>query len=186
MCFATAALIAGVAGTAISAGGQLEQGQATANAANYSAQVAKNNSEIAEQNAAYAVAAGVRGAADSSLKGAAKMGRLKASQAASGIDVNSGSAAEVQQSERELNKLDSETVLNNAELQAYGYRAQATGFRASSDLSKLTAEQAPIGAAIGAAGSTLSSASSLGFRWKTMGSGADAGASFTGVGSSPY
>ena len=43
MCFATAALIAGVAGTAVSAGGQLYAGAAKAQAANYSAEVAKNN-----------------------------------------------------------------------------------------------------------------------------------------------
>jgi hypothetical protein len=55
MCFATAALIAGVAGGAVSAGGQLYAGAAKAQAANYSAQVAANNATIAEQNADYAV-----------------------------------------------------------------------------------------------------------------------------------
>jgi hypothetical protein len=71
----------------------------------------------------------------------------------------------VQESERETNKLDTETVLNNAELQAYGYRSNATSFNAQAGLDEAEAEQAPIGADIGAAGGFLGSASSLGFKW---------------------
>ena len=178
MCFATAALIAGVAGAAVSAGGQIVQGQATASAANYRAQVAQNNATIAKQNADYAIAAGMQSAETQSLKGAAKGGAIKAGIAASGIDVNTGSAVDVRESQREAATLDTETVMNNAELQAYGYNAKATGFEAEAELDKLTAEQAPIGAAIGATGSLLSSASSLGFKWSGMGgTGSFSGAS---------
>ena len=144
-----------MAGAGISAYGQVEQGKATANAANYSSQVAANNATIANQNAAYATAAGETNAAATSLKGRAQSGKIKATQAASGIDVNTGSAVDVQEGNRETNKLDTETVLNNAELQAYGYRSAATGYTAQSQLDTATAEQAPIGADIGAAGGIL-------------------------------
>jgi hypothetical protein len=164
------ALAAGIAGAGISAAGAVEQGQATANAANYNAQVASNNATIATQNAAYATSAGQTQAATKSLQGAAAGGRIKAAQAASGIDVNSGSAVNVQQSQRETSKLDTETVLNNAELKAYGYRSNATGFQAQSGLETAEAEQAPIGADIGAAGGLLGSASSLGLKWSQAGS----------------
>lgn len=163
------ALAAGVIGGGISAAGQLEQGQATANAANYQAAVSSNNAIIAKQNADYAEKAGLVQATTQGLKGRSVGGKIKAAQGASGVDVNSGSNVDVQQSQREAAQLDSETVLNNTELQAYGYRNQATSFDAQSKLDKLTAEQAPIGAAIGATGSLLSSASSLGFKWSTMG-----------------
>lgn len=169
MAFAPLALAAGVIGAGVSAVGAVEQGQATANAANYQAQVAANNATIAQQNAAYATAAGIEQAGATSLKGAANLGRVKTSQAANNVDVNSGSALNVQTSAREQEKLDTETVLNNAELQAYGYRAQATGFTAQSGLEQLTAAQAPIGADIGAAGSLLSNASGLGFKWSGVG-----------------
>ena len=159
------ALAVGAAGTAVSAAGQIEQGQATANAANYSAEVAANNAKIANQNAEYAINAGQVKAADSSMKGAAVLGKIRAAQAASGIDVNTGSAADVQQSQAETSKLDTETVINNADLRAYGYRSEATGFKAQSGLDTAQAEQAPIGADIGAAGSSLSNASSLAFKW---------------------
>lgn len=164
-----AAAVAGVVGGGITAAGAVEQGAATKNAANYSAQVSANNATIATQNAAYATAAGQESAANESRKGAANVGRIKASQAASGIDVNSGSALGVQEGARETNKLDTETVLNNAELQAYGYRSQATSFTAESGLQTAQAEQAPIGADIGAAGGFLSSASGVASKWSQQG-----------------
>lgn len=170
------ALVAGLAGAGISAAGQVEQGQATATAANYNAQVAANNATIANQNATYATAAGQTQAAAKSLQGAAVGGRIKAAQAASGVDVNTGSAVNVQASQRETSKLDTETVLNNAELQAYGYRANATNFQATSGLETEEAEQAPIGADIGAAGGLLGSASSLGLKWSQLGPGGGPGA----------
>jgi hypothetical protein len=123
---AAAAPVLGLVGAATSAIDTIESGQATANAASYQAQVAQNNAIIAEQNAAYASEAGLASAAATSMKGAAASGKVKATQAASGIDVNTGSAVNVQASERETNVLNTETVLNNAELRAYGYRARAT------------------------------------------------------------
>ena len=161
------ALTAGIAGAGISGIGAVEAGQATANAANYSAEVARNNATIANQNADYSIAAGQRKTADTSMKNAANIGRIRGAQAASGIDVNSGSAEDVQVGNRETGQLDSETVLNNSELQAYGYRSQSTGFTAQAGLDTMTAEQAPIGSDIGAGGSLLSNASSLGFKWST-------------------
>jgi hypothetical protein len=129
--------------------------------------VATNNAIIAEQNATYASDAGLASAAASSLKGAAASGKIKATQAASGIDVNTGSAVNVQASERETNVLNAETVLNNAELQAYGYRAKATSEEAQAGLEKEEAAQATTGADIAAAGNLLSSASSVGAKWNS-------------------
>lgn len=163
------ALIAGIAGAGISAYGTAEAGQAQANAANYNAAVAANNATIANNNAAYSVAAGQEATSTQSRKNAAVSGKIKATQAASGVDVNTGSAADVQKSQRETGELDSETVLNNSELQAYGYRSQATGFQATSQLETEEAEQAPIGADLSAAGGLLGSASSLGLKWSQLG-----------------
>jgi hypothetical protein len=163
------ALVAGAVGAGVSAYGTAEAGKATANAANYNAQVARNNATIANQNADYAVAAGEESAATQSRKNAATSGKIKATQAASGVDVNTGSAVGVQESQRETGQLDSETVLNNAELQAYGYRSQATGFQATAGLETEEAEQAPVGADLSAAGGLLGSASSLGLKWSQLG-----------------
>jgi len=165
MCFATAALVAGAVGAGTSAIGTIEGGQATANAASYNAQVAKNNAVVATQNAQFTMASGQERAQAESLKNAQTAGKIKASQAASGIDVNSGSAVNVQQSQREEGELDTQTTLSNAALTAYGYRTQAVNDTAQAGLETEEAEQAPIGADIGAAGGLLSSASSLGLKW---------------------
>jgi hypothetical protein len=157
--------IAGLAGAGISAIGTIEQGQATSNAAAYQAQVAQNNAIIAEQNATYASNAGLAQAAATSMKGASDFAKVKTAQAANNIDVNTGSAVNVQASERETNVLNSETVLNNAELQAYGYRAAATGYKATAGLEEEEAAQAPIGAIIGATGNLLSNASAVGLKF---------------------
>ena len=106
--------IAGLGGAAIGAIGTIEGGEATQNMAAYQAQVAKNNQIIANQNAQYANEAGEAQAAATSLKGAAVGGKIKAGEAANNIDVNSGSAVNVQQSQREQAQLDTETVVNNA------------------------------------------------------------------------
>jgi hypothetical protein len=71
-------------------------------------------------------------------------------------------------------------VLNNAQLQAYGYRSQATSYQAQAGLDTATAEQAPIGAGLGAAGNLLSSASSIGTKWTGFNPPANAPASPTG------
>ncbi len=173
MCFITAGAIGaplisavlGTAGAGLTAGGLWEGGQATANAATYSAQVAANNAEIARQNAKYAVESGNAQAYATALKGANTAGKIKAGQAASGVDVNSGSAADVQQSQREGDVLDTETVLNRGDLQAYGYRTQGAGYQAEAQLEEAKAEQAPIGADLGAAGSLLSGASGVAGKW---------------------
>jgi hypothetical protein len=161
---------AGIAGALLSAFGTIEGGQATKNAASYSAQVAANNAIIAQQNAKYAAEAGQTQATAEALKGAATGGAIKGGQAASGVDVNTGSAVDVQTSQRETSKLNTETTLNNAQLQAYGYRTQATGYQAQSQLDLAQAQQAPIGADLAASGGLLSSASALGLKWSQLGS----------------
>lgn len=181
MCFATAALVAGAVGAGASAFGAIEGGQATANAAYYAAQVAKNNQTIANQNADYAIAAGQEKAATRSLKTAATVGAVKAGQAAKGVDVNTGSAVDVQVGAREAGHLDAETVLNNSELQAYGYRAQGVNYGAQGELDTLKGDQAITGSELSAAGGLLSSAASLGTKWASLGTSGGGGSSGTGT-----
>lgn len=152
-------------GAGVSALGTIAGGIAQAHQASYQAEVAKNNAQIASENATQATEAGQAQAEAASLKGAAVAGSIQAAQAANGIDVNSGSAVDVQESQREESKLDTDTVMHNAALSAYGYRTQQQNFLADAELEKSKAAEAPIGAAIGAAGSFLGSASGLSPKW---------------------
>ncbi len=155
-----------VAGAGMKAVGTLTQGAAAQNAANYQAQVARNNATIARQQAEYSTAAGMTQAETASRKSAAIGGKIKTAQAASGIDVNTGSAVDVQVGQRMTGQLDTETTLNNALLQAYGYRAKATEYEAEADLSEMKGKSAKIGSYFEAAGNLLSDASSIGGKFK--------------------
>jgi len=157
----------GVAGAGVSAVGTVLGGIAAGNAASYQAQVARNNAIIAGNNATYAEQAGAAKAEAEGRKNAAVAGAIKSKQAANGIDVNTGSSVDVQTSQRETGELDAETVLNNAELQAYGYRTQQTGFESQAKLDEAQAAFAPIGAGLGAAGGLAANVSSIGSKWLT-------------------
>lgn len=133
MCLATAAVLASAAG---SVGG----GIAAGNAANYQAQVAKNNSTIATQNARYTAAAGSAQVEQQGLKARAQNANVKVGAAANGLDVNSGSALDVETSQRELGALDTATVANRAASAVAGYQDQAENFSAQS---KLDSSEAP-------------------------------------------
>jgi hypothetical protein len=155
----------GALGAVTGAIGQVEAGYAGSNAATYQAAVAKNNEQIALQNATEASEAGVAQAGIVSLKSAERVGAVRAGQAAGGVSVDSGSAVDVRTSQREAGQLDAETVLHNAELVNYGYRAKATGFEAESELDTMKAEQLREGGLIGGAAGLIGSASGIGFRF---------------------
>jgi beta-lactam-binding protein with PASTA domain len=165
MCFATMSLAGSLVASAVTAGGTLESGIAASRSQDYAAQVAANNSLVAQQNASYAEKAGSVAATTQALKGAAQGGAVKAAQAASGTSVNTGSNVDVQVSQRDAAKESTQTVMSNAELQSYGYRSQATGFQAQSELDKAAASQDVTGAEIGAAGNLLGGASGTAFKW---------------------
>jgi hypothetical protein len=138
----------------------LTQGQAQSSNASYEAQVAANNATIAQQNADYARKAGEAKAQQQSLAGAQQQGMIRAAIGANNVDVNSGSAEDVQSSQRELTNLGTQTTMNNALLQAYGYQSQATSYSAQSQLYNAEADQAITGSYISAAGGLLGGASS--------------------------
>lgn len=163
MAFAPLAL--GILGAVTSTVGLVSAGEAASSQARYQAQVARNNAIIAEQNATFATESGEQQATESGLKGAANIGHIKTAQAASGLDVNSGSPVSVRSGQSAANLLDTQTVMHNALLKAYGYQTQATGFTSQAGLDTAASENDTIGAGFGAAGSLLSDASSLGFKY---------------------
>jgi hypothetical protein len=131
---AALAPVIGLIGTGVSAIGAIGAGQQQRAAANYQSQVALNNQTIAYQNANYAAAAGETQSYNQGLKQRSTAGAIRATIGAGGIDVNTGSAAKVQESQQELGLQDVEQVRQNAALQTYGYRTQASNFGAQSTL----------------------------------------------------
>lgn len=145
---AIGSIVATVAGAAVSAYGAVQQGKAQQEMSNYQAEVAQNNAKIAtEKGEAQATQVG--------LANRQKLGAITTGEAASGVDVNTGSAGQVRQSAKLLGQTDVETAKSNAALQNYGFRTQ-------SSLDVFAGENAAAAGNIGAAGSLLSGASSVG------------------------
>lgn len=145
-----------LAGTALSAYGSIRQGEAGAEAARTRGAIAQRDAIIAQQNAEYATAVGARRAEDVSMRNAARLARVKASQAANGIDVNTGSAVDVQVSEREMGILDAETVMADATARAYGYEDTARTRRARGQMDDATSSEYLTAGYLGAGSTILS------------------------------
>jgi hypothetical protein len=141
--------------------GDLVEGFAGGKAADFQAQIARNNAQIARFNAAGATQAGEQAAFSSMLRTRDIVGRTKAAQAASGIDVNSGSAVSVQASERMFGMLDALTIRSNAARAAYGYQAEAGNEIARSKMLKQRGKMARISGLMDASGTILEGASSV-------------------------
>jgi len=161
----TVAAIAVAASAVVGAAGAARAGDASQKQGEFQAQVSRNNAIIAEQNADYAVRAGQAKAAQESMQGAAKIGRIRAAIGASGVDVNTGSAADVQESQAVQSSLDVETIMHNAQLEAYGYRTQGKSFEAQAILDKAAGDEAKSAGNIAALGTLIGGAGSAAATW---------------------
>lgn len=158
--------LAGSVGSGIlGAFGADKKADAEAAAAAYKAQVARNNAIIAERNAQAATEAGARKGQANDLKTRNLIGTQLVTQAASGLDVNTGSAVDVRQSTADLGRLDTLTIINNAAREASGQRAMAANFEAEAMLQDRTAEYAREAGDINIMSSLLGSATSVSDKW---------------------
>src|SRR5712664_1002145 len=129
---------AGVTGAA----GSIFGGQASSAAYNYQAGVAQMNAQIAKQNAAYETALGEVQAQQQGMKTRATIAQTRATQGASGLDVNTGSAASVRESEFQLGGYDQQVIRAGAARRAYGFEVEATGDIAQANLDRMAARNA--------------------------------------------
>lgn len=155
----------GAASSGLQATGQLLQGLGGYQQAQYSAAVAANNARIAKANAGAAVVAGEYEGAVSKLRTGQTISAERAGQAASGIDVNIGSAVKVRDSTATIGAMDAAMIHYNAMRQAYGDLTQASSFTAQSNLDKMAGVGALEGGAFSAGSTLLGGASSLGAKY---------------------
>ncbi len=174
MGFAAPALLAVSAIT--SAVGAISKGQSEANMANYRGAIARNNAVISNRNSSTAYLAGEQESANQSMKTAGLLGRQLATQGAGGLDVNSGSPADVRASAAGLGALDALTIRNNAARKAYGFQSEAQGQTAEAALDSAAASNAKTQGWLGAGKSLLGAASSYATDFGGLGGG-DSGTS---------
>lgn len=158
-------MAASAASSAVSARGAVDTGQANADAATYQAAVARNNSTVAQSNAQYALSAGRQSEYAQRQKTAQMIGMQRAQMAANGIDIGSGTPANIQADTASVGEMDALTIRNNAARQAYGYQVQAADFDANAMLLDRTAANAKKAGNMGAFSSIVGGASSVADKW---------------------
>lgn len=122
--------------------GKLFQGDSEASVYNAQAQIARNNAGLAQRNADVTMGEGEIATSNQQLKNRAEIGAIGADQAASGVDVNTGSAVDTRQSAAELGQLDALTIRSDASRKAYGYRVAAQNETAQANIYKSQANAA--------------------------------------------
>lgn len=150
------ALGATAAGSLISGLGAIQGGQAQSQYYNYRA-------GIALQNRDYALATGEQQAQRYGMQARQRMGALRAGIGAQGIDIGSGSKANVTSSQQLVSDIDLAQIRNNAARKAYDYTVEATG-------DTMAATEAERAGKIKALGSLVSGAGSVASKWYQGGS----------------
>lgn len=140
---ATAAIGMQFAGAGFSAMAQRSAGKAQQQLANY-------NAQVAEMQAADAIERGreSEGRHRTSVRGL--VGTQRAALAASGVDVNDGSALDIQADTAAMGEMDALTIRLNAAREAWGYRTQATDYRARGEIAKNEGNMKAVGTILGA------------------------------------
>ena len=145
---ATAALGVVALGTASTAYGKVRAGNETQSIYN-------QNAQYADLQANDAIQRGEIDAKKMHRKTEQVIGAQRTSFAAQGVDVNKGSAIDVQADTAYLGELDALTIKSNAAKEAWGYRVQGADYRARGKTAKREGEFGAFNTILGSAGSVL-------------------------------
>lgn len=150
-----------IASTALSVVGGIQQANAQASAARYSAQVNERNAILAERRARDALDRGVEAEREVRMRGGLLAGKQRAQMAAAGLDLGFGSPMDVLTDTLVGIELDSARARRNAQSEAEDFDRQAWSYRAQAGMDRAEARNARVGGTIGAVGSVLSGASNI-------------------------
>lgn len=152
-----------VAGAGFGAISSYQQAQGQKDMARYNASVSAANAKVAEFKAQSAEDNALRDAEEVGRRQAAIRGKQRASFAANGLDLESGSPASVLEATDYYGLQDQATAVNNGGQQAWSLRTQRDGYQADAQMQSARARSiSPFGAA---AGSLLGSAAKLSSKW---------------------
>lgn len=148
--------------------GAKAQGQAQANMYQYQAAVAQQNAVIAQRNEQTALGVGEEKAMIEGQQGRQRMGAVRAGQAASGVDIGSGSALDVQAGQAYADRKTQEITRDTAGRQATDYATQAYGDLAQAGLDEQAAKTSIQAGDIKAMGSLIGGAGSVADKWMNL------------------
>lgn len=124
----TVAIGATLLGTAVSAYGAYSQGQAQSKAADYQSAVDRNNAKLASWNSKIAEDSQSQKTEAIERAGTLRTAAQRAALGASGVDIGSGSALDVQSASTADTARAAETSAYQGALTAYGYHTQQQNF----------------------------------------------------------
>lgn len=137
-------------------GGMIQAKGQTENAA-FQSDLLQKNAAYKNQTADETINAGNTSADWQRVRTAQAVGTQRTAQAANGIDVNSGSAALLQDDTAMIGELDALTIQNNAAREAYGYRVQAANDINNAGQTVRNGKTAATGSILGGLGSAFGS-----------------------------
>jgi hypothetical protein len=123
-----------VAGIAMTAYGQIQQGKAEKRRYEYQAAVQRNNQKVAEWNAQDAIERGDILEKQHRMKMSKLQGKQRSVLAAQGIELESGSALDVLQDTAYFGEMDALTIRNNAQRDSWKYKVNAQNRAAQAGL----------------------------------------------------
>lgn len=148
-----------------SALGSFNSSSATKASDQYQSEIASNNAQIAQMQSSAALARGQQMVGAEELKTASTISTERANYAASGVDVTSGSAVDVQASTKFIGNVDAATIQDNALQQAWGYSVAATNATNAQQFYQSSANN--INPVTSAATGFLTSANTVASKWYT-------------------
>lgn len=143
-----------MATSAITAGAALYGAYAQNEAGRQQQKIANRNAELLDASAADAIQRGEEQARQVKRQARSLRGRQRAAAAGGGVDVNSGTALDLQEETTALGEIDAATLRKNAFREAWGIRMQASNQREAGAFAKRTGRNQAIGTLIGGAGQT--------------------------------
>lgn len=144
-----------VGSTLLGAAGAVQQGQASAAASRYNAQIADMNAQLADRRAKDAIDRGVIAEQQKRQQTAALIGKQTAAMAANGVDLSFGSPLDTLVDSATMGELDALTIRTNSNREAHDYKVQGVSQRAQANLNRMQADSAETGGYLKAAGTIL-------------------------------
>lgn len=145
-------LIAGAAltilGGAVGAQGQVAAGR-------YNQRVGEQNAKIADEQAKIEETLGVEQSDEARMRTRLALGQQRAALAANGLDLSSGTPADMQADTAMFGAIDERRIRANAARQAWGFRTQATNYRAQGALDRFQGRVGAASTILGSAGQAL-------------------------------
>jgi hypothetical protein len=168
-----------VAATVVTAGSQIYAGQAAAAQGKFEGQIAERNAKLEEASKADAIER--RNTEQMRLwrRVTQRLGEQRATAAASGLDVNFGSIADLQEDTLMIGMEDSSALNENFTKEIKGYDINASNYRMEGAAARYRGKSARFGSYLAATGTLLAGATQVGKMHAQPGS-----ASFTSGGGS--